>query len=74
MFFRAATREHALQLGLRGCARNLADGRVEVIAGGDGQSLDALGAWLRNGPPLAEVEAVHSEPWTAAVEEGFRTA
>ena len=34
VFFRAATRNKAVELGLRGRARNLPDGRVEVIACG----------------------------------------
>ena len=55
-FFRASTRDRALQLGLRGWARNLADGRVEVLAAGDEAALDALAAWLREGPPMARVE------------------
>ena len=32
VFYRASTRERALDLGLRGRATNLADGGVEVIA------------------------------------------
>ncbi len=56
VFFRASTRDRALQLGLRGWARNLADGRVEVLAAGDEAALDALAAWLREGPPMARVE------------------
>ena len=35
VFFRASTRERALDLGLCGRAINLADGGVEVIAEGD---------------------------------------
>ena len=42
VFFRASTREQALALGLSGVARNLADGRVEVIACGDRQAIDTL--------------------------------
>lgn len=46
VFFRASTRQQALRLGLSGSARNLDDGRVEVIAAGDGQSLEKLARWL----------------------------
>ena len=53
VWFRASTREQALALGLRGFARNLPDGRVEVLAAGDDAALDRLAAWLRQGPPLA---------------------
>jgi acylphosphatase len=58
VFFRASTREQALQLGLRGHARNLADGRVEVLAEGDERALDALERWLHVGPPMARIESV----------------
>jgi acylphosphatase len=58
VFFRASTRDRALQLGLRGYARNLSDGRVEVLAEGDARALDALERWLHVGPPRAKVEAV----------------
>lgn len=58
VFFRATTRERALTLGLRGYAKNLADGSVEVLAVGDAESVDALEAWLRVGPPKARVDAL----------------
>ena len=60
--FRANTRDEALRLGLRGYARNLDDGRVEVVACGDAQAVEALAAWLRDGPPLARVEALERHP------------
>lgn len=53
--FRAATRAQALSLGLRGHARNLADGRVEVLAVGEARAIDALAQWLEDGPPAARV-------------------
>jgi acylphosphatase len=56
VWFRASTRDEALRLGLRGHARNLEDGRVEVLAVGDAVSIDALAGWLRHGPPLARVD------------------
>jgi acylphosphatase len=75
VFFRASTREQALQLGLRGHARNLADGRVEVLAEGDERALDALQRWLRVGPPMARVEAVERMAAdVAGLSEGFETA
>jgi acylphosphatase len=61
VFFRAATREQALELGLTGHAKNLPDGRVEVLAFGSLASLDALEAWLRIGPPAAKVSEVLRE-------------
>lgn len=58
VFFRAATRERALDLGLTGYARNLRDGRVEVLACGPAQALAELQAWLWEGPPAAQVDDV----------------
>lgn len=55
VFFRASTVRQAEQLGLRGYARNLPDGRVEVLAVGDPASLTTLAGWLRQGPPRAQV-------------------
>jgi acylphosphatase len=72
VFFRASTRDRALQLGLRGYARNLSDGRVEVLAEGDARALDALERWLHVGPPRAKVEAVErSDAEFREAGEGF---
>ena len=56
--FRARARDEAVRLGVRGYARNLADGRVEVLAVGTEAAIDALERWLQRGPPLARVERV----------------
>jgi acylphosphatase len=61
VFFRASTARTAEQLGLRGYARNLPDGRVEVLAVGAATSLEALAGWLGRGPPRARVTAVVTE-------------
>jgi acylphosphatase len=58
VFYRASTRERAEQLGCRGYARNLADGRVEVLAVGEPAAVDALIEWLWRGPPAANVQDV----------------
>lgn len=60
VFFRDSTRAKALELGISGHARNLRDGRVEVLAYGEEPHLDALGAWLREGPAEARVAAVNA--------------
>lgn len=73
VFFRASTRERALDLGLRGRATNLADGGVEVIAEGQAAALDALEAWLQQGPPAARVGTVVRQAWTGPVNDGFVT-
>ena len=73
VFFRASTRERALDLGLSGRATTLPDGRVEVVAEGPAEALDALEAWLHEGPSAARVEVVVRMPWDHAVNEGFVT-
>lgn len=62
VFFRVSTRHQAQALGLRGYARNLVDGRVEVLAVGDADALRRLESWLRQGPELAKVESVTKAP------------
>jgi acylphosphatase len=65
VWFRAHTKEEAQRLGLTGFARNLADGRVEVLACGESAQLDLLFEWLKHGPPLAKVTELDREdsPW-----------
>ena len=58
VFFRASAREQARHLGVRGYARNLHDGRVEVLAVGDVQAVERLGEWLKHGPPRARVDRI----------------
>ncbi len=71
VFFRASTREQAQRLGLTGSARNLSDGRVEVIAAGEGAAIEALAQWLQHGPPSARVDRVERLPFNDAVADGF---
>jgi acylphosphatase len=58
VFYRASTRQRAHELGCRGYARNLPDGRVEVLAVGEPTAVHALVEWLRQGPPAAHVTEV----------------
>lgn len=58
VFFRASAARRARELGVTGYARNLADGRVEVLACGDTPAVDALCEWLWQGPPAARVHEV----------------
>ncbi|WP_166209140.1 acylphosphatase [Cognatiluteimonas telluris] len=59
--FRANTQAQAQRLGVRGHARNLADGRVEVLAVGGADAVDQLAHWLQHGPPHARVDYVQRE-------------
>jgi acylphosphatase len=58
VYFRASAREKAESLGVRGYARNLSDGRVEVLAVGEPRAVEALLEWLWRGPPAAQVANV----------------
>lgn len=58
VWFRGTTQTQATRLGVTGHARNLEDGRVEVLAFGDDAAVDQLVAWLHRGPTLARVEHV----------------
>jgi len=56
VFFRASTAREARALGITGHAVNLPDGRVEVLACGSTEAIEALCRWLREGPPAARVD------------------
>lgn len=58
VFYRASTRLKATDLGCSGYARNLPDGRVEVLAVGEPQAVQSLLDWLWRGPPASEVTFV----------------
>ena len=63
----------ATGLGLRGLARNLRDGSVEVIAEGSESALGDLERALAQGPPAAQVERVERSPVSpeVAIPSGF---
>ena len=56
--FRNFTQLNARQLGIKGYAKNLPNGKVEVVAEGDKAQLDALVALLEKGPRFARVESL----------------
>ncbi len=72
VFFRVSVREQAQKLGLSGTVRNLPDGQVEVVACGGQTAVEALQAWLWQGPPHAQVSAVSCEASETPVSGGFR--
>ncbi|MEQ1948587.1 MAG: acylphosphatase [Bryobacteraceae bacterium] len=65
--FRAFTESAALEIGVTGWVRNLADGRVEAHANGTPAQLDDFEGRLRTGPRRSEVRSVDSSD--AAVSE-----
>lgn len=56
--FRWWTRARALELGLVGWARNLADGRVEVVAEGERAACETLSGLLRGPGSPGSVDTV----------------
>ncbi|MBD3260943.1 MAG: acylphosphatase [Candidatus Altiarchaeales archaeon] len=58
VFFRANTRDKALQLGLTGWVRNLPDGRVQLHAEGSRKELETLLEYLKAAPQASKVEDV----------------
>jgi acylphosphatase len=69
VFFRDSTRRRAAEHGVAGLARNLPDGRVEVVLEGPADAVAAVVAWLHDGPPHADV---HSVELTDEPVEGLR--
>lgn len=59
--FRFFVEKHAQRIGLRGYAKNLSDGTVEVVASGRHSELDELEGLLRIGPRLALVAGIETQ-------------
>jgi len=74
VFFRASTRNIALELNLAGHAINMRNGDVEVIACGAENAIDQLLEWLRHGPPLATVASVEEVVTGCTNPDRFTTA
>jgi len=73
VWFRASTREQARRYGITGHARNLPDGRVEVLACGAPGALGKLEEWLRQGPDAARVTDVAREEVSVTPPADFST-
>jgi len=58
VYFRMFTQNKAKQFGVKGHARNLPDGRVEIIAEADNGSIEKLIQWCHKGPVTARVDDV----------------
>jgi acylphosphatase len=68
--FRWFVARHARSLGLAGYARNLPDGRVEVVVSGPDDVLPALEDLLRAGPANARVALVERSTMPATITPG----
>jgi acylphosphatase len=71
VWFRQSTREKALILGITGIVKNLADGRVYIIATGSKEQLEKLVSWCRQGPEKARVTGIEVQDISLLQFEGF---
>lgn len=58
VFYRASAEHQATALGVRGWARNLVDGRVEILACAEQDILKDFEKWLQIGPEYAKVSNI----------------
>ena len=73
VFYRDAAKSQADMLGLKGWAKNLPDGRVEIVAEGDANAIERFARWAKEGSTRSKVTAVDA---VTEVPEGlgsFRT-
>ena len=57
--FRYFIKKKADELGLAGWVRNTSYGKVEVLLQGRKEQVQAMLAFCKEGPPLAEVKEIH---------------
>jgi acylphosphatase len=71
VFFRASTREKAVQLHIHGVVRNERDGSVYIEAEGEEADLSKFLEWCQRGPIHANVDRCEVTEATLAGYEGF---
>jgi acylphosphatase len=69
--YRAALRDEAARRGVTGWVRNRADGSVEALVQGSGESLKRLIDWARRGPPGARVTRLDEQPPAAEFDRNY---
>ena len=72
VFFRDSCRREAVAAGTSGWARNMGDGRVEVVVEGSPAAVERVVAWCRTGPRHAVVTAVRVTDEPVEGLDGFR--
>lgn len=73
VWYRAWTCQQAGLKGLSGSVRNRRDGSVDAVFSGPGSDVDAMLSMCWDGPPLASVDGVATEPCEAPVGDGFHS-
>jgi acylphosphatase len=58
VYFRRFTKNKADALGIKGTVRNREDGRVEIIAQAENDTLETFVKWCHKGPITARVDHV----------------
>jgi acylphosphatase len=74
VFFRDTCRREARSRRVSGSVRNLPDGSVEAVFEGQAESVEAMIAWSRRGPDLAEVTGVEVTEEAPQGETQFRVS
>jgi acylphosphatase len=77
VFYRATAARRARELAVRGYARNLTDGRVEVLACGDDEAVRAFVSWLWTGSSASKVtsvDVIEVPPDSIQLTESFQTS
>ncbi len=77
VFYRGTAARRAQELTVRGYARNLPDGRVEVLACGEDEAVEIFVSWLWTGSSASKVtsvDVVDVRPSRMQVGAGFHTA
>ncbi len=59
--FRAVVKRHALLHDIKGYARNLSDGRVEICAQGKGDQINAFIQTVRSKPGLGSISSIETK-------------
>ena len=60
VYFRAYTRDAAVNLGLSGWVRNRTDGSVEALIEGERTAVEKMEQWFHMGSPHSLVKTVHA--------------
>ena len=58
VFFRANVRKKALELELKGYAKNLRNGNVEIAAQGDEEKISELTHFIKSNPGAAKIKEI----------------
>ena len=77
VYYRGTAAARAQELDIRGYAKNLADGRVEVLAYGDAAAVETFVTWLWTGSSASKVTSVEVTdiaPDSVRLTAGFHTS